>query len=381
MNARTAKEVIIECERAEAQMEKMNPLDISSEEMEAFGRLQEYKQILTDGLRYVELEDLVNAEKALRKGYYMLNRDSNTTIMEMVKQWIADLEFGVTFRVTAVYNDLGAKTKDRKGTIRTCIMRSAKMGLIQKHGRHHDVYRKADTNIFEMNYKAAIPEEFKVVWPLELEKFFVCYPKNIIVIAGTKDSGKTGYMLSFIAMNMMRHEIYYFNSEMAPEELRMRLDLFGMPISKWNFKAFERQDNFEDVIRPNAVNVLDYMEINENFTEVGEKIKKVHDRLDRGIAIIGLQKSIGATYGRGRDFGIQRPRLYITLESGSSIRPSVMSILSAKNWREGESKRVGQCLEYNLFSGHKFKSAGEWYVPEKKKDVFEETRKYRGYPG
>ncbi|MFC1992057.1 DnaB-like helicase C-terminal domain-containing protein, partial [Chloroflexota bacterium] len=66
------------------------------------------------------------------------------------------------------------------------------------------------------------------------------YPGNIIVVAGSPNSGKTGILLDFIYRNQANFPIYYFCSEMGTDELADRLLSFeGIDLDDWTFEAVE----------------------------------------------------------------------------------------------------------------------------------------------
>ena len=49
-------------------------------------------------------------------------------------------------------------------------------------------------------------------------------PGNIIVVAGEQNAGKTAFLLNFVRLNMTRHEMFYYSSEMGASEMRKRLE-------------------------------------------------------------------------------------------------------------------------------------------------------------
>ena len=98
---------------------------------------------------------------------------------------------------------------------------------------------------------------------------------------------------------------------MGPVELRDRLDKFlGMDIEDWHFEAIERSSDFADVIRPDCVNIIDYMEMTTELYHVNTFLTAIGHKLGSGIAIVALQKKQGAIFGRGQEFGVEKPKLY-----------------------------------------------------------------------
>ena len=79
-------------------------------------------------------------------------------------------------------------------------------------------------------------------------------------------------------------------------------------------KFYDRSSNFADVIRPNGLNIIDFLEITTDFFLIEEQIRKIHDKLDKGVAVICLQKKKGAEMGRGAEFSLEKPRIYFSLD-------------------------------------------------------------------
>jgi len=176
----------------------------------------------------------------------------------------------------------------------------------------------------------------------------------VMVIAGSKDSGKTAYLLNVVRLNMNHFPINYFSSEMGRIEFRKRLEKFGLPIEAWKFKPKERSGNFADVIQPNDINIIDFLEVSEDFYRVGGMLREIYEKLNQGIAIVALQKNRGRDTGVGGDRSLEKPRLYLSLESGKA------KIIVGKNWAS-EVNPVGLHLDFKLVQGCKFKVQRDWY--------------------
>lgn len=162
----------------------------------------------------------------------------------------------------------------------------------------------------------------------------------------------TAFGLEFIRLNMYKYPgaVHYFNSEMGRAELRERLRRFrDTPRDDWRkFRAYERGDNFADVIHPEQINVIDYIEVNDEFWKVGAMIKEIHDKLTTGMCLIFLQKKEGAKYGVGAEFGIHKSRLYLNMEKGRS------EIIKCKNFANPTIDPNGMVAFYSLKDGYKF---------------------------
>ena len=141
---------------------------------------------------------------------------------------------------------------------------------------------------------------------------------------------------------------------MGAIELRNRLSKFQKPLSSWKFKALERSSNFADVIKPNDINVIDFLEIHDDFWKVGGMIKDIHDKLGKGIAVIAIQKDPHKEYGIGATRSLDKARLYFTMDS-NKIR-----IVKAKNWAHETINPNGLELHFKLVQGCKFIVEQDW---------------------
>ena len=117
-------------------------------------------------------------------------------------------------------------------------------------------------------------------------------------------------------------------------------------IGEWRFKAYPRTTNFSDVIFPDSVNVLDYMLIPDEFWKVGSYLDEIYRKLNKGIAYVNIQKGGGAEIGRGGDFGLERPSLYVTLSQdldvefpAENMQYCVAKVIKAKSWRKEKESR------------------------------------------
>ena len=85
-----------------------------------------------------------------------------------------------------------------------------------------------------------------------------------------------------------------------------------------------------------------------------EKNKKIFDKLEKGIAIIAIQKNKGRDDGLGGARSIEKARLYL------SMRPGVIKIVKAKNWVSGTVNPNGLEKQFKLAKGMIFADASNW---------------------
>ena len=234
------------------------------------------------------------------------------------------------FLSTDVHKSLDVSTRRDRKNVSEILRRLLEEGIIERTGSRNGQFRLIESECDEMDFLNAETETADVWLPFNLHRLVETMPGNIILIAGEPNAGKTGLILNIIQNNQHKFETHYFNSEMGGSELRKRLSLFTdiLP-SQWRFKAWERADNFADVIKPGKgrLNIIDFLELHDNFYEVGGRLAEIHKKLKGAIAIIALQKNAGVDTGLGGFRGLEKPRLYLAMSPGK------LKIVKAKNWK------------------------------------------------
>jgi DNA-binding transcriptional ArsR family regulator len=262
------------------------------------------------------------------------------------------------FIVTDIYRELEVINREDKNTIRVALARLKKDGIIEKSGRKDGGYRRVSTELVPIEWKTAPTEEAGIILPLGLNRLVNIYPKNIMVASGLQNAGKTAFCMETARLNMGHHKVVYFSSEMGASELSLRLSKRqDIKTDDWNVEFYERSSQFVDVIRPDWVNIVDYLEVNDEFWRVGQILTEIHDRLTSGVALVSIQKNEKTDYGRGGTFSAEKPRLYI------AINPGEVKIVKAKNWKGTENPN-GKVKKFTIQGGWKFVETSDWYYPE-----------------
>ncbi len=280
------------------------------------------------------------------------------------------------FTATDVYNILQSAThatncyKINKKSVGDIMRRFRDRGIIQKAGSRDGHYRRVDDIAEEIDFLYADITPLDVQYPLGIESLVNTMSKNIIIVAGASDAGKTAFLLRFVQMNMKNHKINYYSSEMGANELKSRLSKFDdcslhdfAKYAKWK----ERVGNFSDVMNPDQINIIDFLEMHDDFYKVGAFIKEIFDKLNKGIAIIAIQKNAGNDYALGGQRSIEKARLYLSMDSGR------MKIVKGKNWKDPDKNPHSRIAEFKIVQGCKFIPTSLW-IPEAE---LEEDAKHR----
>jgi len=279
-------------------------------------------------------------------------------LMDEVREFV--LSTSGHFLSTEVHKWTQVSTRREKKTISECLRRLTDEGLIERTGDRNGQFRLIDKDAKLINYKKNFTDhDLDLILPLGIHRWIYTFPKSLFVFAGAPDSGKTALMLNVARLNQKEIPTYYFSSEMGDQELNSRLSKFDdITIDHWNFTAKERASNFADVIEPNALNIIDFLEITDSFYRISGDLTAIYNRLNKGVAIVCIQKAPKARLGRGASFSLEKPRLYCTVDRGK------LSIIKAKNWRDSEKNPNNQAINFKIVRGCEIIPDSGWYYDE-----------------
>lgn len=291
-----------------------------------------------------------------RKGSVRTYADS---VGALVDQFIEQSQ-GI-FTVYELCQWAGLTTTQARNAVYQSLLRLKNKRKIERVGARNGHYRRVESECQAIDFLAADTSPVSLSLPFGLPKLVEIMPGNIIVVAGESNSGKTALLLNVVRENMATWQVHYFNSEMGASELRKRLSKFDTPLHSWNFHAWERNENFQDAIRggPGVLNIIDFLEIHDEFYKVAGQLAAIHAKLNGAICIVALQKNRGTDLGLGGGRSLEKPRLYLAMERGK------IKIVKAKNWASSENPN-GMERYFKLVDGCKFSLQGDWTRPAEK---------------
>jgi hypothetical protein len=223
-------------------------------------------------------------------------------------------------------------------------------GNLDKKGK---VYRAVDKTVKKIDWASANATDYlDIRWPygIEDESRFgfdgrVIIPNgSVAVLAGFSNAGKSCFSLNFIYENMDIHDCVLMVNEYSPSQFRRRVDRM-----KWKspflddgtpkFEMIERHENWQDVIKPDAVTVIDWVAMPTNFYEIRTIVENIQGKLGKGMALVILQKSSQKEYGEGGEFGSHKATLYMTMDK---------NILRVIKNKEGDSNFDGKIYGFEV---------------------------------
>ena len=263
------------------------------------------------------------------------------------------------FSIKDVCSALNIVNNPDRGTLRVVLHRLKTDGVLAKSGKKDGEYVKINKDLQVIDWQNAPTEEYDIKLPLGLNNIVSIYPKNIIMVGGFNNAGKTCVAIDIARHNQDKHRVKFFSSEMGDSELRLRLSKWeGIEPDGWKTSFFERSNDFPGVIDPDGLNIIDYLEVNDEFWKIGQVITDIHDRLRDGVAVVCIQKNANTDYGRGGTFGAEKPRLYLSMDRIDNRH--IMKIVKAKNWKGMDNPNNKQIF-MKIYGGWKIEKDGAWH--------------------
>ncbi|MCA1906240.1 MAG: hypothetical protein LDL11_06600 [Desulfarculus sp.] len=279
-------------------------------------------QVLSILAEYCQPPIPVDLLRAKVERAYQGIEDREKSLADRIRAWIEALSVtpGATWSATDCDRDLCLVTARDKANRRKIISRLVASGVIEPASRKAGVFRKVDRTEQLIDWQhAENGHGLQLRWPLGLEERFEVMPGSLVVVAGETNAGKTAFLLNVARDNLSNFPTFYFSSssETNAVTLRRRIEAFGDPHESWAaMTAISRASDFHDVIRPNGLNLVDYLEVHDDFYLIGRQLAAIAAKLRNGVAVIAIQKSPGADFGRGGPMTLEKAAVYLTLHRG-----------------------------------------------------------------
>jgi len=167
-------------------------------------------------------------------------------------------------------------------------------------------------------------KSFPIILPFDLRKYVFLYPETVTVIAGSKSSGKSGFLYRTVYLNLDNKSVkvrLLSNMEGGKEQMYDRFKTMGIDLAEHPGLVYFVQDNFHDYIKePNTIYVIDYIDAPEgvDFYVIGAAVGKVGKKLAKvgnSVAVIGLQKPYFRDIAVGGGQTLKNADLYLAMDS------------------------------------------------------------------
>uniref|UniRef100_A0A6M3LK64 Uncharacterized protein n=1 Tax=viral metagenome TaxID=1070528 RepID=A0A6M3LK64_9ZZZZ len=209
--------------------------------------------------------------------------------------------------------------------LRVIFLRMKKKGIVESVGGREGFYRLVDDSarpIEWQDYEAHT--DSGLILPFDLRKYVFIYPDTTTIVAGSKSSGKTGFLYRTVVLNMYgKRKVKLLTCmEGGIGQLRDRFSSMDVEIPKpAPFDVIPVYGNFHDYVKePQTLYIIDYIDAPEgtDFYLIGAQVKKIDQKLQGldSLAVIGLQKPTGRDTAFGGEQTLKAATLYIALDTG-----------------------------------------------------------------
>jgi hypothetical protein len=190
--------------------------------------------------------------------------------------------------------------------------------------------KKGDT--ITLNYPRGIEDESS----FGFEDSIQVYPRDLFVLAGEGNTAKTAWCLNFMVENMDNYPCYYFTSEFNDAKFIDRMDHFDWvevfrPDGTPKFTLIEQTQYWQDKIQPNAINIIDWIYLSDEMWKIRDIMKNIILNLDRGIAVVVLQKRSYKQVGEGGEGTKDLASVYLTIRNDKELQLPVLKVEKVKS--------------------------------------------------
>ena len=158
-----------------------------------------------------------------------------------------------------------------------------------------------------------------------LEKLISVSPGDLIIIAGVSNAGKSAVALNFLAENIHDHECILMGNEYTTldnqSSPKFKRRMMRMTWADWvngdgnaRFDLWPVREDFEDYVQGGKINIIDWINLTDNFFMIGKLIENIKMALGKGIGIIVLQKEESRELARGAGFTRDLADVYLTVD-------------------------------------------------------------------
>lgn len=282
-------------------------------------------------------------------------------LAQEIKDWVC-LQEG-SFCLQTVFNCLQLSSRDEKKNVSQILRRlsEGENKLITKNPKTAGAYKTVSktARLVNLSDKSDLKGELPIKFPFGIESMIKPMPGCVYIIAGETDSGKSAFLMNFAKKNTPLFKVNYFSSETGKEEFLDRTNHFWPEIgTDKNFMFYEDcYDDYDLLVKPDDINIIDYLNVFDEFYLMAQKIEQIGRALNNGIAFVALQKPKGRDEGIGGEKTKNLSRLYL------SLKPNFLKIAKAKNWRDPKFNPNNLEIEFKLVSGCKFTNTSAWRKP------------------
>lgn len=265
-------------------------------------------------------------------------------VSKLVDDWIL-MHQDETFNLDTICKQLEVTSRDARTAVTTKLWHLVKDGKLEKN---NTIYRYINTIYKEEEWWKAAENYFPLNFPSNHHNddnsyfgFADCIKLtagSLLVIAGQTSAGKSAFCRNLLWDNMHQKHCRYMVSETSSSSFRnyanrMTWENWQNGDTKPCFEFIPRYKDFQDIILPDAINIIDWLDIpSGEYYRIGQEMQKIKEKLNNGIAVIAIQKDGNKDYGRGGTFSIELASVYLTIDYDREHNLNWLMVKKAKEW-------------------------------------------------
>ena len=236
-------------------------------------------------------------------------------VSKLVDDWVP-FHIGQTFDIDMICRDLQAVSRSARHAVTTKLFNDQKAGRLEKLNRLYR-YLSLDKEIIPW-YDYTDTEPLPFSWPkgrdgtsFPFDGHITMREKDLFIIGGVSNKGKSCLCKNLVWENMdnWNGRLSYFVNEFQPARFAKGADLMGWktPFNSDGTRKFEliRQEaDWQYAIEPDHLNIIDWIEMEDEFYKIATILKAIQQRLRKGMAVVVLQKGEGNTLAIGGQFSV-----------------------------------------------------------------------------
>ncbi len=269
----------------------------------------------------------------------------------------------------------------KKKAIRNILEYQEKVGKISRINGKRGHWEVVESDPTVMDLLGDDEEPLNFWLPLGISDYTVIHPGNIIAIIGSTNSAKTLFQLTITRENWLNThtrknpipsfinkrergvapKAVYLNSEMSKSEIKKRIRDFGDDPAEWaqHVNFIRRSHSFDKVILPEGLNLIDYLEVRDDFFLAGKYLSDIHDRLESGLAVVAMQKKQDAPFAKGGEMTLEKPRLAINLDRNDQ-HGFICTIVKLKEPKDFKNNIQGMQRDYVISRNAEIIPISDW---------------------
>jgi hypothetical protein len=290
----------------------------------------------------IELTSLTN-EDGLTRTDKCLTNPQGKIIWGLVDDWL-EMHQDEKFDLDTICRHLDIKNRDDRHHVIKKLSYEVEHKNIEKSDKvYRYIYKELNIiNWYSTNVEYYLP----IVFPsshkdgntyLNFQDSVRLSPASVTVIAGQTNAGKSCLARNLVWDNMDRMPVRYMVSQTSGHAFhRYALNMpWADPMidGKPKFELIEHYENFQDVIRPDALNIVDWLDADKvEYYKIGSLIKAMQTKVTTGALVVCIQKNSDKDYGDGGIKSAKWADLYLSLSYNREKNFTRLEVMKAKEW-------------------------------------------------